>query len=101
MSYNRWDVWAADVKFEDSPKIKSRPVLILEGKAIYVICLKMTGAEPRYGEYKLKDWEYAGLKKPTTIRIKKVLHLYPRDLKYKIGELSPFDIANIETLLLG
>lgn len=101
MSYNTWEVWAANVKFEDSAEVKSRPVLILEDKTVYAVCLKMTGTDPRHGEYALKDWAYVGLRKPTTVRINKVLHMLPRDLKYRIGTLSPLDVANIQTMLLG
>lgn len=100
MSYNAWEVWAAEVKFEASPQVKSRPVLILEDKVAYAICIKMTGTPPRRGEYALKDWGLVGLKKPTTVRLEKVLNLYPRDLKYKIGDLSPLDIANIQSMLI-
>jgi hypothetical protein len=55
MNCNPWEVWAADVKFEDSPEVKRRPVLILENKQIYAVCLKMTGTEPRCGEYALSN----------------------------------------------
>ncbi|MDD6308784.1 MAG: type II toxin-antitoxin system PemK/MazF family toxin [Clostridia bacterium] len=99
MSYNAWEVWAAEVKFEDSPIVKSRPVLILEDKTTYAICLKMTGTS-RPGDYDLKDWAVVGLKKPTTVRIRKILQLYPHDLKYKIGDLSPLDIANIQSMIV-
>jgi hypothetical protein len=101
MNCNPWEVWAADVKFEDSPEVKRRPVLILENKQIYAVCLKMTGTEPRCGEYALSNWTSVGLKKQTTVRIGKVLHMTQSDLKYKIGDLSPLDIANIQSILLN
>lgn len=100
MNCNTWEVWAAKVKFEDSPQVKTRPVLILEDKTIYAVCLKMTSAAPRPGEYVLKDWAAVGLKKATTVRIGKVLHLQSSDLNYKIGDLTPIDIANIQAILI-
>ena len=100
MSYNAWEVWAAKVKFEDSPQVKTRPVLVLQDKIVYAVCLKMTSASPRAGEYALKDWAAVGLKKPTTVRVGKVLHLQPRDMKYKIGDLSPIDIANVQAMFV-
>lgn len=100
MNCKRWEVWAANVKFEDSPVVKSRPVLILADKSIYAVCIKMTGTAPRRGEYALKDWQFVGLTKPTTVRIGKVLHMTAKDLKYKIGDLSPLDIAGIQSILI-
>lgn len=100
MNCNTWEVWAAKVKYEDSPQVKSRPVLILEDKTVFAVCLKMTGTAPRPGEYRLKDWAGVGLTKPTTVRVGKVLHLQSQDLSYKIGDLSPIDIANIQAILI-
>lgn len=99
MNCNAWEVWTAIVKFEDSPEFKKRPVLILEDKTVYAVCLKMTSAPPRVGEYVLKDWSVVGLKKPTTVRVSKILHLQEKDLMYKIGELSARDISNIQSII--
>ena len=99
MGYNRWEVWAANVKYEDSNTIKPRPVLVLADRGTYVICLKMTKTAPRRGEYLLKEWQFVGLRYPTTVRIGKVLHMQARDLKYRIGSLCPLDMASIQTML--
>lgn len=99
MNYNRWDVWAANVKFEDSDTIKPRPVLILADRGTHIICLKMTKTAPRRGEYLLREWQFVGLHFPTTVRIGKVLHMQARDLKYRIGTLSPLDMASIQSML--
>lgn len=47
----QWDVYLADVPFEDLPEVKLRPVIILEDSVIVVDCLKMTSQPPRRGEY--------------------------------------------------
>ena len=99
MKCKSWEVWFASVRFEDAPQVaKKRPVLILEDQTAYAVCLKMTGT-PRPGEYTLKDWAVAGLKKETTVRIGKVLHMQDSDLEWKVGSLTPLDIANIQALL--
>ena len=96
-----WEVWYAAVKYEDKPTIQDRPVLILDDKTVYAICLKLTGTSPRPGEYALIEWAAAGLSKPTTVRIGKVLHMKENDFRRKIGNLTPLDIANVQALLLG
>ena len=65
--YNRWEIWEANVPFEDTPGSKRRPVLIYTERDDDVLCFKMTSHEPRYqtleGEYEIMRWEDAGLKK--------------------------------------
>ena len=99
MGYNRWEVWAADVKYEESATIKPRPVLVLADRSTHIVCLKMTKTAPQRGEYLLKDWQFVGLRYPTTVRIGKVLHMQAGDLKYKIGSLSPVDMASVQSML--
>lgn len=85
----RYEIWRAKVKFEDSPEIKERPVLIWNDK-IFIIAYKMTGTDRGDGkdEYRIKFWKEAGLDKPTSVRLQKVLRLEKKDLLYKIGELD-------------
>ena len=102
--YNRWDVWEADVPFEDINRSKKRPVVILSEKEALVLSLKMTSHEPRYnkleGEYELMKWQEAGLLKPTVVQCSKVLKLSKdaiTDKKY--GRLSATDIIGLSQLL--
>ena len=50
----KWDIYIADVPFEDLPETKLRPVVVLEDSVILIDCLKMTSQAPRPGEYVLK-----------------------------------------------
>lgn len=100
--YNNWEVWFADVKFEDSDEVKQRPVVIVENHTAYILALKVTGHEPRKnypGEYRLKFWREAGLAKPSTVRISKKLYLEDRDLNRCLGRLHPYDIIQIQTFI--
>ena len=103
MTINPWEVWFAAVRFEDSPQIKNRPVVVTSTGNIYVIALKVTSHNPRneWGEYALQQWQSAGLDKPSTVRIGKRLRLQQSDLVYKIGKLHPQDILNIQRILAG
>lgn len=99
---NRWEIWWAYVKFEDSNEVKKRPVLVLEDRVAYILSLKITSHAPRKkfdGEYQLLQWEKAGLTKPSVVRTSKVLCLEEDDFDTKIGKLTDADIYAIQMLL--
>lgn len=91
----KWDIYLANVPFEDIPQSKCRPVIILDDSAILVDCVKMTSKPPRSGEYILQKWKEAGLKKETTVRISKRLALSQTSFIKHIGSLHPVDIIEI------
>ena len=93
---NKWDIYLADVPFEDTPESKIRPILILGTCAVLIDCLKMTSHPARLGEYTLQKWSEAGLRKPTTVRFSKRLQLRQQCLRKKLGHLHPIDIFEIE-----
>jgi len=99
MKCKQWEIWDANVKFDDSDEIKKRPVLVIDAESGIAIALKMTTHPPRDdNEYILKDWEKSGLKKPTTIRTSKVLHLLDSDIIKKRGSLTLKDRVAFTTL---
>lgn len=71
--FDPWEIWLARVKFEDSPEIKERPVVITSSGNVFVVALKVTSTAPRnvWGEYQILEWQYAGLDHQSTIRISK------------------------------
>lgn len=85
----RYEIWFAKVKYEDSDEIRERPVLIWNDCA-FLIAYKMTSTDRGDGEdeYRVRYWKEAGLTKPTSIRLRKVLRLTKEDLLYKMGELD-------------
>lgn len=99
----RWDIYLANVRFEDAPnQSKIRPVIVIDNNTVVSVtinCIKMTSQPPRNGEYVLKDWSAAGLKKQTTVRISKVLKLNKADFIKQIGVVQPIDIVEIQKLL--
>lgn len=100
LSLNQWDVYLADVPFEDLPRTKVRPVIVLEDSVVIVDCLKMTSQPPRPGEYVLKYWKEAGLLKQTTVRISKRLELKPQAFRKYLGTVHILDRLEIEKRLL-
>ena len=100
---NEWEIWLAKVSFEDNPNvIKNRPVLILQNNTAIFISAKIKSHAPRNdfpGEYKIIEWETAGLKKESTIRLSKLLPLQKQDFIHKLGKLQALDQFNVQRLL--
>lgn len=96
-----WEVWLANVRFEDVPETKKRPVVVTETGEAFIIALKVTSHEPRdaWGEYALMEWRTAGLKKQSTVRISKRLRLPKTALVHRIGVLHQADILAIRTII--
>ena len=93
----QYEIWRAKVRFEDSDEVKERPVLIWNSAA-YVIAYKMTGTDrgDDADEFQVRYWKEAGLDKPTTIRIRKLLRLTEDDLIRIIGVLDKRDQLRFE-----
>lgn len=90
---NRFEIWRAKVRFENSSEIKERPVLIWNDLAYVITAYKLTGTDrgDNEKEYRIEYWQEAGLTKPTSIRISKVLQLRQTDLVSRIGVLDQRD----------
>lgn len=96
---NPYDIYLAEVPFEDVEGAKVRPILILEDKACLISCLPITSNTARSEDYIIKKWKEAGLKKPSAIRILNVLELDVSMIDRKIGTLHPVDIIGIQNRL--
>ena len=100
----RWEVWLANVKFEDSNLIKTRPVIVAEDKTVYFLCYKITGQPPRtniQGEYEIIEWQSAGLDTISTVRLSQPIKLLPDKFIRKLGSLKTKDIMRIKLLLMN
>lgn len=102
MHIKPWEVWLASVRFEDQPnQSKKRPVVVTSAGEIFVLALKVTSHSPRlvWGEYALTEWRFAGLSKPSTVRVGKPLRLDAGDMVFRMGALHPLDIIAIQSIL--
>lgn len=97
----RYEIWQAKVRFEESDDVKERPVLIWNSQ-VFLVAYKMTGTDrgDDREEYRIQYWKEAGLLKPTSIRLTKVLRLTKDDLLYKIGELDKRERLRFEFRIL-
>ena len=93
MTIKQWEIYWAKVRFEDSPEVKTRPVVIINANIVAIVCLKITsqnrGDEPP--EYSIREWQKAGLPKESYIRHDKYIRLQREDLVEKIGRLDEKD----------
>lgn len=100
---NAWEIWTADIRFEDSDEVKPRPVLVAKiENNVYALCVKITKHPPRTkyeGEYAIKKWREAGLRMQSTIRFSQMYRLSEDDLKTKVGTLHPIDIIASRKIL--
>lgn len=99
---NKWDLWLADVYFEDDPtQCKQRPVVVVSVEPTVCISLKVTSHAKRNckGEYEIIEWVSAGLDYPSVIRASKICLLKGSDFSKKIGHLHPVDIRNLKSIL--
>lgn len=100
----KWEIWLATVYFDDNPtQAKNRPVIVIDVTALYIyVAIKVTGTAPRAGypkEYAIKNWLYAGLKKPSTARCSKIIQIPKSEMIHYIGILHPVDIMGIQKIL--
>lgn len=97
----QWEIWYANVKFEDGDEFKQRPVLVYNNVTFAIMSYKMTSTNrgDNIIEYQVKEWKEAGLSTPTSIRIEKVLKLEEKDFVRKIGQLTAADIMQFRLRL--
>ncbi len=82
-------IWSASVRYEDSSKVKPRPVIFIDANS-YTI-LQLSSKTEREG-YIIRDWKEAGLDKPSIIRTDRRVVLNESDVKEYIGVLTERDL---------
>lgn len=97
----RWDIYWADVPFEDDPgQSKIRPVIIArDASPAYVLTLKVTSQEARDydpGDFPITYWKAAGLNEPSVVRIRKISQLTPDRFGDYIGRIQAADAFAIQ-----
>lgn len=104
VEFYKWDIWYADVAFEDMPnESKIRPVLIIDSNKPIILTLKMFSHKPfsksQENMYLIQDWQKAGLSNPTVINVKSPVFLDLKFFKKKIGVLQAKDRKSVVKFL--
>ena len=95
----QFEVWLADVQYDEGTGFKERPIVILGAAASKIICLKCTTQlATNIPIYKL-DYRKCGLVKPTAVEFKRQYVIPQEKLLNRIGKLSFSDILEILSML--
>lgn len=89
----RWEIYWAEVKFEETEETKTRPVVIINDTMAFVLAFGVYSQIPRPGmnDYVIRDWEKAGLQHQSTIHTDRMIKIDKSKVSNKIGELSKRD----------
>lgn len=91
------EFWVADIPFTSGSGSKKRPVLILWLDGQDAVVAAVTSAAPRSPtDVPLADWQSAGLRVPSTVRLSRLDCLEQMLLIYKLGSISPADASQIK-----
>ena len=96
---NPWEVWLAKWEHPDGKGYKYRPVIILEPRDDGAVVMKITSSSTvSYpSDYKVEDWEEAGLKKPSIARVSQIRFLSFDDFGHDepFGRMTERDVGEI------
>ena len=91
------EIWLADIPFTDGSASKIRPVLVLWLDAADCVLAAVTSAPPRSpSNVALLNWQVAGLRVPSTVRLSRLDCLQQILLVKKLGGISPADAQRLK-----
>lgn len=93
------DVYICVFPFTSGGTAKARPVLALVDLGLDCLVCRITSA-PHQGflDLPVTNWREAGLEKPSTVRLARLVTVEKNLLRTRIGRLSPDDLARIRTM---
>lgn len=93
------DIWVAEITFTDGSASKKRPVLILwldDNDA--VVCAVTSAASRTQTDVVLRDWQPAGLRLPSVVRLSRLDCIEQSLLLARLGALSSHDANFLKTV---
>lgn len=101
MSYNRGDIYWADVKYEDADVIETRPILIWSETEMFCVSFKITSTNRgnEGSECQLIDWQAEGLSNLSSVRLDHIINIDKSKIKDKIGTLTYADMFRVQNKL--
>lgn len=91
------EFWVADIPFTSGSGSKKRPVLVLWLDGQDAVVAAVTSAAPRSPtDVPLADWQLAGLRVPSTVRLSRLDCLEQTLLIHKLGSISTADASQIK-----
>lgn len=105
-TYERGPVILVQVAFSDPSGSKRRPALVVSDEAFHrtlpdlIVC--PISSQPRFyrrpgpGDCPVRAWRAAGLRRPSTVRISKLLAIDKEIVSSKLGVLPSPDLVSVE-----
>lgn len=105
-TYRRGAVVVVEVTFSDLSGSKRRPALVVSDEAFHrtlpdlIVC--PISSQPRYyrkpgpGDRPVRDWRAAGLRRPSTVRVSKLLAIDKDIIRRTLGVLPSQDLVTVE-----
>jgi mRNA interferase MazF len=91
------EIWLVDIPFTSGAASKLRPVLVLWTDAADVVVAAVTSAPPRSNtDIALQDWQTAGLRVLSTVRLSRLDCLEQMLLRRRLGTLAAADAARLK-----
>lgn len=93
------DVWICRFPFTSGEGTKARPVLVIRDLDADCLVCRITSVQ-HYGflDHAASEWQAAGLDKPSTIRLSRLVAIEKSLLRTRIGRLADIDREAVRTL---
>lgn len=97
MTIRPGEFWVAEIPFTSGSGTKKRPVLILWLDGADVVAAAVTTAKPRSAfDVELAEWQSAGLRRASTVRLSRLDCLEQSLLVGRIGIISATDANSVK-----
>ena len=105
-TYKRGSVVVVEIAFTDLSGSKRRPALVVSDERFHktlrdlIVCPISSQSRfyrrPGPGDCPVKDWRAAGLRRPSTVRVSKVLAIDKTIVRRTLGVLRAHDLVSVE-----
>jgi mRNA interferase MazF len=93
------DVYVCVFPFTSGHGAKARPVLVLMDLGADCLVCRISSIPHRgFLDLPLSTWREAGLERPSTVRLSRLVTVEKTILKLRIGRLQPDDLNRVRTL---
>jgi len=105
-SYKRGDVVLVPFPFSDQTSVKQRPSLVIsvnefqaQGPDLLIMAVTSQVKGPfRLGEFLIRDWQLAGLLKPSVIKAA-IATIEAKLVRRRLGHLTDYDLKQLKRSL--
>ena len=105
-SYRRGDILLVPFPFSDQTSLKQRPAVVIssdifqqQGPDVLIMAItSQVGTSLRSGEFLMRDWQTAGLLKPSAVKAA-IATIEAKLARRRLGCLSAYDLQQLDRSL--